>query len=452
MAGRELRTVLLVTPPYHCGMVESAGVWMPLGLAYLAGALRPAGYDPEIYDAMSLFHDMAQIRARLADRRPGRRRRDGVHGDGAGRPRRPAGGQRGVPRAPSRSLEACTRLTWPGRCSPTPLSIMSCAARASLRSRAARLPARRGDAGSVAGVSYRDDGVDRAHARPTASTHDLDALPVAWDLNRLADVPLPHQARLAARDHELGAGVYGGLLASARSRSSGSARGGRGAWRPWSPKRGCCASASASTPWRWPTSIRRVTASAGSGSSTGSSRRTSASNCWSRRVRTTSCATSDMVGKYRDAGILHVYVGVESVQQHRLDAMHKRLSVEDSAPRYRACSTRPTSSPRPRSCSGFPTTRRRRRGYAASRRSSTRRTSLLPGRARRGRTRTGTRRWPTASRSRTTRSTTSSTPSSVRTRCRGTSSAGLLSSGVHALLRRQDEHARAPAPNTNART
>ncbi len=50
----------------------------------------------------------------------------------------------------------------------------------------------------------------------------------------------------------------------------------------------------------------------------------------SRRAPTTSCATSDLIGKYRDAGILHVYVGVESVRQERLDAMRKRLRVEDS--------------------------------------------------------------------------------------------------------------------------
>ncbi len=70
MAVERPHKVLLVTPPYHCGMVESAGVWMPLGLAYLAGSLRQAGYEPEIYDAMSLFHDMAQVRRSLADRRP----------------------------------------------------------------------------------------------------------------------------------------------------------------------------------------------------------------------------------------------------------------------------------------------------------------------------------------------------------------------------------------------
>ena len=67
---KRLKKVLLVTPAYHCGMVESAGVWMPLGLAYLAGSLRERGYEPVIYDAMSLFHDDAQIRGRIEVEQP----------------------------------------------------------------------------------------------------------------------------------------------------------------------------------------------------------------------------------------------------------------------------------------------------------------------------------------------------------------------------------------------
>jgi anaerobic magnesium-protoporphyrin IX monomethyl ester cyclase len=46
--------VLFVTPPYHCGVVEVAGRWIPLMYVYLAGAAREAGFDCEIYDAMSL--------------------------------------------------------------------------------------------------------------------------------------------------------------------------------------------------------------------------------------------------------------------------------------------------------------------------------------------------------------------------------------------------------------
>jgi anaerobic magnesium-protoporphyrin IX monomethyl ester cyclase len=46
--------VLFVTPPYHCGVVEVAGRWIPLQFVYLAGSARAAGFDCEILDAMSL--------------------------------------------------------------------------------------------------------------------------------------------------------------------------------------------------------------------------------------------------------------------------------------------------------------------------------------------------------------------------------------------------------------
>ncbi len=64
------RTLLLVTPPYHCGVVEVAGTWMPLGLAYLAGAARRAGWEPVIYDAMSKGDDHQRILQRVASLRP----------------------------------------------------------------------------------------------------------------------------------------------------------------------------------------------------------------------------------------------------------------------------------------------------------------------------------------------------------------------------------------------
>ena len=62
--------VLLVTPPYHSGVVEAAGVWMPLHLVYLAGHARAAGADVRIYDAMSLFHKHADIEKTIADFKP----------------------------------------------------------------------------------------------------------------------------------------------------------------------------------------------------------------------------------------------------------------------------------------------------------------------------------------------------------------------------------------------
>lgn len=62
--------VLLVTPPYHAGVVESAGSWPHLGFIYIAGEVRRAGHEVAIYDAMSEFHSIDEIRDRLRDFRP----------------------------------------------------------------------------------------------------------------------------------------------------------------------------------------------------------------------------------------------------------------------------------------------------------------------------------------------------------------------------------------------
>ena len=61
----KLKRVALITPPYHSGVVESAGTWLNLGFVYIAGALRAAGYEVDYYDAMSLWHEWPEIRQRI---------------------------------------------------------------------------------------------------------------------------------------------------------------------------------------------------------------------------------------------------------------------------------------------------------------------------------------------------------------------------------------------------
>ena len=65
-----INKILLVTPPYHAGVVESAGVWLNVGFVYIAGSLRAAGYDPIYYDAMSYWHNFDAIRKRIEAERP----------------------------------------------------------------------------------------------------------------------------------------------------------------------------------------------------------------------------------------------------------------------------------------------------------------------------------------------------------------------------------------------
>jgi anaerobic magnesium-protoporphyrin IX monomethyl ester cyclase len=61
------KKVLLITPPYHCGVLESAGTWVPLGMVYVAGGLQNAGYDVKIYDAMSKYHTFDDIKQQIQD-------------------------------------------------------------------------------------------------------------------------------------------------------------------------------------------------------------------------------------------------------------------------------------------------------------------------------------------------------------------------------------------------
>lgn len=67
---QNIRKVLLVTPPYHAGVVESAGVWLNVGFVYIAGSLRAAGYDPVYYDAMSRWHKLETIGKRIEAEKP----------------------------------------------------------------------------------------------------------------------------------------------------------------------------------------------------------------------------------------------------------------------------------------------------------------------------------------------------------------------------------------------
>ena len=36
----QTKKIIFITPPYHCGVAEVIGRWMPLNLVYLAGAAR----------------------------------------------------------------------------------------------------------------------------------------------------------------------------------------------------------------------------------------------------------------------------------------------------------------------------------------------------------------------------------------------------------------------------
>jgi anaerobic magnesium-protoporphyrin IX monomethyl ester cyclase len=62
--------VLFITPPYHAGVVEVAGSWVPLYFVTLAGSLRAAGHDVHIYDAMTKNVGFPEIEGKIRELRP----------------------------------------------------------------------------------------------------------------------------------------------------------------------------------------------------------------------------------------------------------------------------------------------------------------------------------------------------------------------------------------------
>lgn len=61
------KKILFVTPPYHSGVDEVAGRWIPLGFVYLAGAARQADLDVHIHDAMAKGQAYPEIETRFRE-------------------------------------------------------------------------------------------------------------------------------------------------------------------------------------------------------------------------------------------------------------------------------------------------------------------------------------------------------------------------------------------------
>ncbi len=62
--------ILFITPPFHAGVVEVAGRWVPLYHVYLAGAARAAGFEAEIYDAMTKKVGYEEIGRKIEESKP----------------------------------------------------------------------------------------------------------------------------------------------------------------------------------------------------------------------------------------------------------------------------------------------------------------------------------------------------------------------------------------------
>jgi anaerobic magnesium-protoporphyrin IX monomethyl ester cyclase len=62
--------VLFVVPPYECWGVQVIGTWPPLQIAYLAAAVEGAGHQARIYDAMNKGTTFDDVRAEIARLHP----------------------------------------------------------------------------------------------------------------------------------------------------------------------------------------------------------------------------------------------------------------------------------------------------------------------------------------------------------------------------------------------
>lgn len=67
---RSMSKILFITAPYHCWGVQVVGTWPPLHLAYLAGAALEAGHEARIFDAMNKGLNFEDIRQEIARFQP----------------------------------------------------------------------------------------------------------------------------------------------------------------------------------------------------------------------------------------------------------------------------------------------------------------------------------------------------------------------------------------------
>lgn len=321
--------VLLVTPPYHSGVVEAAGVWMPLHYAYLAGHARKAGAEVQLYDAMSLFHGHAEIAKEIERFEP-----DivGVTAITAMEP-----DAREICRTAKRLRPQA--LTVMGNVHPTfcwkELLAEEPAIDAVVRGEGEETLAKLVQAVSagsgmdrIAGLAWRKDGAPVANV-PRAFHKDLDALEPAWDLidwPRYFYRPSP-EGRLAIVSSSRGCSQMCSFCSQQRfwERS----------WRGRSPEAFVAelellrdrhgvrvAMLSDETPTKDPARWRRVLERL-------VERKVGVELLMETRVDDI-LRDEALLPLYREAGVSHIYVGVESTRQATLDLYRKDIQVEQS--------------------------------------------------------------------------------------------------------------------------
>lgn len=322
--------ILFVTPPYHSGVDEIAGRWLPLGLVYLAAAARLARVSAEIYDAMAKGDGYGEIEHRLRDCRA-----DYVA----------TTAMTATINAAVKTLELAKAIkprtvTILGGIHPTFMPeevlastsavdyIVSGEGEATLQQLLEVLEAG-GDPATVPGIIFRTaaGAVVATGSRPLLA--DLDALPAAWDLLTWEDYPclvIPG-ARLGAIGTSRGCG-HDCLFCSQQKFWEKS-------WRGRDPRKVADELAYLHATHhvdiflitdehptrdreRWETLLDAVIA------------RELPIHLLLETRAADILRDRDILWKYRQAGVIYISIGIESAEQSCLDAMRKELTVAES--------------------------------------------------------------------------------------------------------------------------
>ncbi len=329
MSARRPR-LMLVTPPYHSGVVEAAGVWLPLHFVYLAGHARAAGAEVRIYDAMSLFHSHEDVARAMAEFKP-----DVV-------------GVTAITAMEPDAREVCRTAK---RLDPATVTVMGnvhatfCWEEILREEPAVDLVVRGEGEETIAevvqaagagepawdrirGLAFRRDGRPTANA-PRPFTRDLDAFLPAWDLVdwKLYWYRPSPEGRLAIASSARGCGQRCSFCSQQKFWER--------TWRGRDPERFVAelemlrdrhgvrvAMLSDETPTssrpRWERVLDLMI-----------ERGTGVEILMETRVDDI-LRDRDILAKYGQAGVSHVYVGVESTSQSTLNLYQKDLAVQDS--------------------------------------------------------------------------------------------------------------------------
>jgi anaerobic magnesium-protoporphyrin IX monomethyl ester cyclase len=322
--------VLLVTAPYHSGVVEAAGVWLPLAMVYVAGAAREAGAEVRIHDAMSLFTTHEDIAKVIEEFRPD------VVGTTAITATEPdcrvicETAKRWNPAVKTVVGNVHATFCWEQllRDDPNVDFVVRGEGEATIADLVRALAA--GDAAyeKIPGLAWRKDGVPVTSA-PRALAPDLDALAPAWDL---VDWPLywyrpSPEGRLAIASSARGCSQRCSFCSQQKF------------WaRSWRGR----------DPLKFVTELEHLRDAYGVRVTMLSDETpTSSRPRWERILdllveRGTGMEIlletrvddilrdEDLLPRYAKAGVSHVYVGVESVSQSTLDLYQKDIKVAES--------------------------------------------------------------------------------------------------------------------------